>query len=41
MQDTTTIRIKKVTKKKFDELKGMLTYDEFLNHLIEFFLTKK
>lgn len=41
MKDTTTIRIKNKTKKKFDELKGISTYDGFLNYLMEFFLTKK
>lgn len=39
--DTTTIRIKTKTKKRFDGLKGISTYDDFLNYLMEFFLNKK
>ena len=41
MNDTTTIRIKRKTKEKLDTLKGIGTYDNILNHLIGFFLTKK
>ncbi len=40
-KDSTTIRIKKKTKARLEELRGIATYDNIVNQLIEFFLTKK
>lgn len=41
MEKTTTIRISEKVKEKLDDVKGKVSYNKFIDYLIDFFMTKK
>lgn len=41
MKETTTIRINREVKKRLDEIRGKVSYNKFIDYLIDFFMTKK
>ena len=37
-EPTTTIRISKKVKKKFDDIKGKVSYTRFIDYLLDYFM---
>lgn len=38
---TYTLRVSKETKEKVDGIRGKVSYNKFIAHLVDFYLTKK